>query len=83
MKVTRDGIAAMTQSLLSVAEDHAKGRCAAVLEGGYSLEALQECVPCVLDEMGKERPASQPPSPSTADPIIASVQEIHKGFWTF
>src|ERR1043166_3903936 len=50
LEVTEEGFAAMARVLLRVARDHAQGRCAAILEGGYDLEGLQKSVVRVLDE---------------------------------
>jgi len=61
----------MTRSLLAVARDHAGGRCAAVLEGGYDLDALPSAVSRVLDELGGENldaPFDEPPSSDAPDP---------------
>ena len=54
MEVTEAGFAAMARILLRIARDHAQGRCAAILEGGYDLEGLQKSVVRVLDEMAGE-----------------------------
>src|SRR5262249_566566 len=54
MEVTEEGFAAMARILLRIARDHAQGRCAAILEGGYDLEGLQKSVVRVLDEMAGE-----------------------------
>src|SRR5262249_8224521 len=50
MNVSEDGFAAMARSLVRVAERHAGGRCAAVLEGGYDLRAVRDCSARVLAE---------------------------------
>ena len=52
MTVTNEGFGAMTRLLVRLAETHAEGRLAAILEGGYDLRALQTAVPAVLDELG-------------------------------
>ncbi len=81
MRLTKDGFAAMTRSLLSVARDHAAGRCAAVLEGGYDLGALQEAVASVLDELGGERLDEELPQGSGAEAILDAVTRAQRRFW--
>ena len=58
MNMTAAGFAALTRILMDVARDRCGGRLAAVLEGGYSLEALEEGVGAVLWELGNEGGAS-------------------------
>ncbi len=81
MTVTRSGISAMTRVLLAIANECAGGRCAAVLEGGYSLDALKEGVACVLDDMGGEDLSVETPRGSAAEPVIATVRKVQKRFW--
>jgi acetoin utilization deacetylase AcuC-like enzyme len=52
MRVTDAGYAAMARLLMQVACEHADGRLAAILEGGYDMEALRTSVPAVIDELG-------------------------------
>ena len=54
MQMTEAGFRALTRALLRVAREHAGGRVAAVLEGGYDLQALGASVTAVLDELGGE-----------------------------
>jgi acetoin utilization deacetylase AcuC-like enzyme len=51
MELTEEGFGTMARVLLRIARDHAQGRCAAILEGGYDLEGLQKSTRRVLDEM--------------------------------
>ena len=44
MNVTREGYREMGQLLLDLAQETAGGRLVTVLEGGYNLEVLEECV---------------------------------------
>ena len=44
MRVTRQGYREMAQLLLDLALETASGRLITVLEGGYNLEVLEECV---------------------------------------
>lgn len=81
MRLTKEGYAAMTRSLLSVARDHAKGRLAAVLEGGYALDSLVESVASVLDEMGGENIDHDLPPGGGAEPVLDAVTRVQKRFW--
>lgn len=82
MRVTRRGIEATTRRLLELARDHAQNRLVAVLEGGYSLDALTESVTCMLDEMGRETGRHREVTESNADPVIEAVTRVQKRFWT-
>jgi acetoin utilization deacetylase AcuC-like enzyme len=44
MRVTRHGYRDMAQLILDLAQETASGRLITVLEGGYNLEVLEECV---------------------------------------
>jgi len=83
MHVTADGFARMTQGLLSVANEFCDGRCVATLEGGYSLEGLQEGVKSVLDEMGEANPLKSIPGDSQAGDVIDSIIDVQRRFWEF
>ena len=51
MELTEDGFVGMTRRLRAIADTHCGGRCAAILEGGYDLDALRGSVLAVLREM--------------------------------
>jgi acetoin utilization deacetylase AcuC-like enzyme len=48
MRVTTEGFRAMTQALVDVAEECCGGRVGFITEGGYNLEALEECLHAVI-----------------------------------
>ena len=48
MKVTSDGFLWMTRQLKMVAERHCGGKLVSVLEGGYDLRSLAECVRSIM-----------------------------------
>jgi acetoin utilization deacetylase AcuC-like enzyme len=81
MHVTGDGFARMTRGLLSVAREQSTGRCAAVLEGGYSLEGLKEGVTAVLDEMALGRDPELPAEESRATSLLNEVSKLQRRFW--
>lgn len=80
MKVTEAGFSLMARMLLRIARDHAQGRCAAILEGGYDLAGLQQSVRCVLDEMGGEQLTTALP-PLEPRGLLPRVREVQKGYW--
>jgi acetoin utilization deacetylase AcuC-like enzyme len=80
MEVTEAGFGAMARVLLQVAQDHAHGRCAAILEGGYDLEGLQKSVRCVLDEMeGGQLAASLPAR--TSHGLASTAWKVQGRYW--
>ena len=83
MEVTKHGIARMTRLLLDVARVHARDRWVAVLEGGYSLDALVESVATMLDEMGRERGEDAAATTSKAGAIIDAVTRVQQKYWDF
>lgn len=81
MRVTEGGFARMTQALLAVARQHARGRCVAVLEGGYSLDALTTGVRTVLDELGDVREPQPARKDTAAVETIAAIKKVQRRFW--
>lgn len=59
MRLSSEGLVAIAASLCTLADAHAGGRIGFVLEGGYDLEALEECVAGTLDMLAGKylRPA--------------------------
>ena len=87
MKVSETGFGTMTDSLLAVARDCSGGRCAAVLEGGYDLQALHDSVAVVLDRMlddndheGEEQPRSLATSQATE--LLGDVARVQRNYWS-
>jgi acetoin utilization deacetylase AcuC-like enzyme len=82
MHVTESGFRDMTRRLLAVAREHANGRCAAILEGGYDLGALRENTAAVFDEMAHDRPPENTPCEPTVPGVLAAVREVQARYWT-
>jgi acetoin utilization deacetylase AcuC-like enzyme len=83
MQLTPAGFATMTSHCLTLANETAQGRLAAILEGGYDLQALVEGVDATLTTMGG-KPTVPPPAtgdPRNADPILKRVREAHSPYW--
>jgi acetoin utilization deacetylase AcuC-like enzyme len=81
MRLSTEGFAAMTRSLLDIARFSAGGKCVAVLEGGYDLAALTESVAAVLDALGGNDLDEPCPRGSGADTVIDAVTRVHRRFW--
>jgi acetoin utilization deacetylase AcuC-like enzyme len=81
MRVTDDGYAAMARSLLRIASEHCGGRFAAVLEGGYDLDALRSSVMRVLEEMDGRRLAEPLPAGGGADRLVALIWSVQDRYW--
>jgi len=51
-----EDFAALTDMVLAVAQQHADGRVVSVLEGGYNLDVLPDCVAVHLENLAPDRP---------------------------
>jgi acetoin utilization deacetylase AcuC-like enzyme len=51
MRVTTEGFRMMTEALVEVAEECCGGRVGFITEGGYDLQALEECLSVVIDAL--------------------------------
>jgi acetoin utilization deacetylase AcuC-like enzyme len=81
MRVSEEGFGCLARVLLRIAAEHAGGRFAAVLEGGYDLDALRGSVARVLDEMGGERLTEPLPAITSDCPAVPRVVEVHRRYW--
>jgi len=82
MQVTENGFKAMARLLLGVARDHAGGRCAAILEGGYDLMAIRSSANEVLVELqGDHEPLAAPATPSRAQALIERIKRVQGRYW--
>lgn len=85
MQVTPEGFVQLTRMLIESAAESCDGRLAAVLEGGYSLEGLRDCVKAVLLELSGhssmeiQQLTKNPRYP--IDAVIQSVNDIQKQYW--
>jgi len=80
MQVTEEGFGTMARVLLRIAHNLARGRCAAILEGGYDLEGLQKSVLTVLDEMSGNALIADL-SPLTPRGVSALAREVQQQYW--
>jgi acetoin utilization deacetylase AcuC-like enzyme len=86
MRLTTGAFAAMTRDLREVVEERG-GRIAAVLEGGYDLEALAASTDAVVDALNGPRSAGQWPAGGIASrrgrESVELVRDQLKEYWTF
>jgi len=81
MQATEEGFRAMTRILMRVADEHAEGRVAAILEGGYDLGALRAAVPAVLDELGGTHLKAPLTTPRPRGPVLAPAYAAQAPYW--
>jgi acetoin utilization deacetylase AcuC-like enzyme len=81
MQATEEGFRAMTRVLMCVAEEHAGGRLAAILEGGYDLTALRAAVPAVLDELAGAHVTEPVATPRPRRDVLAPARAVHAPYW--
>ncbi len=82
MAVTEAGFARMARTLLGVAARSAEGRCIAVLEGGYDLDAIRDSSAAVLAQlMGATTAIPEAARESRATPIIEAVRRVQREYW--
>jgi acetoin utilization deacetylase AcuC-like enzyme len=84
LDVTPAGIAMMARACHRLAEETARGRIVAVLEGGYDLAAISDGVAAVLDVLrgGRATPALVTGDARRADGVLARVRAAQAPYWT-
>jgi len=86
MRMTANGFAALTRSLMELAETCCHGRLVMTLEGGYHLEALKQSVKAVLREMADQTHTSPAGVMARANlkkaaPAILRSIKVHGIYW--
>ena len=82
LRVTSAGYASVAASLILAAEEACAGKICFVLEGGYSLDALQECVRAVTALMESPTAVSLPAGGASRFRIISDAAEKAFGqYW--
>jgi len=83
-RVTIDAFFSMSQTIRAISDRHCPGKLAAILEGGYDLDALGYGVAATLGAwLGDEDfddpigPSPRTPRDSEIDPVIAAVRSLH------
>ena len=80
LRMTEAGFGGLARVLLRIARDHAGGRCAALLEGGYDLIGLEKSTLRVLDEMGGEQ-LDTPLPEGDSRPLLPQVVAVQRSYW--
>jgi len=88
MKLSPAGFAAMTRTLMDIAEICCDGKLALVLEGGYHPRSLAESVRAVLAEIS-DRTCSRPraladrANPKKLNYALKRSHHVHRPYWAF
>jgi acetoin utilization deacetylase AcuC-like enzyme len=83
MNVTDAGFSAIADMLVRLAETHAGGRIALLLEGGYDLQALKNSVAGVLRSLRDRRPGDDPAAGGAAiDPVVRHILRVQEKYWS-
>jgi acetoin utilization deacetylase AcuC-like enzyme len=80
MQVTERGFLGMTRALLDVADEVAGGRIAAVLEGGYDLDAIRGSTEAVLGELSHGARAHAVAAPGQSK-VFDRLREVLAPYW--
>jgi acetoin utilization deacetylase AcuC-like enzyme len=80
MELTADGFAALLAVVRGVADRHAAGRLALVLEGGYDLAALADSVAACVRELGRPD-HDAPPAPPPLPGVFEGLRRAHAPSW--
>ena len=80
MAVTDQGFAALCALVRDLADRHASGRLALILEGGYDLAALAGSVHASVEVLAGVAQRSVDPASHAAARVIEQVREVHKRF---
>jgi acetoin utilization deacetylase AcuC-like enzyme len=82
MQVTESGFEAMAHALVEIARDHCGGRCAAILEGGYDLQAIRSSAQQVLNEFRSDTaPPPGSPTASRGSALIERIRRVQSRYW--
>jgi len=86
MRVTPEGFAGLTRSVLDIAERCCSGKVVMTLEGGYDLEGLRDSVRAVLRELAGLQRTDTAAIMAAADPaklkyVLWQIRRILGGYW--
>ena len=81
MGISETGFASLCATVCGLADRHAEGRLALVLEGGYDLSALAGSVRACAGILGGSVPPPTTRGPHAAGEIIESVRSVQRRFW--
>ena len=84
MQVTTEGYRAMTRHLRVIADEVCGGRLAFVTEGGYDLQAFDECLDSTIAVL-RDSPIGDAPSfkgsTDRAEAVIEDIISLHRAHW--
>ncbi len=86
MRVTSNGFAGLTRTVMEIADGCCDGRVVMTLEGGYDLKGLSSSAKAVIKEMAGLSETVQEQLLTRAeqegiDRVVAKVSRVHGGFW--
>jgi len=82
MGVTEEGFAGMAELLVQLADQHADGKIAFLLEGGYDLTALRNSVAAVLRVMQQQTNPQDTlrPDGDSIKPLIQRIEQVREKY---
>jgi len=78
MRVTADGFSAMADALVDLAARSCGGKLVAVLEGGYSVAALDECTRSVMTSLSGAPGSREMPAAARGIEAIANARRVQE-----
>jgi len=82
MTLTEEGFADLCATVKAIADTHANGRLALVLEGGYDLDGLADSVHACIEVMtGAAAPGGSDVPSMIGEPALRQAVEHHRRFW--
>lgn len=81
LRASDEGFAYACATALEIADQHAEGRIALLLEGGYDLHALEESVRACLEILGGATPPERRAPSTRGGHAIKAAAEVHRQYW--
>ncbi|MFU8804656.1 MAG: histone deacetylase [Bradymonadaceae bacterium] len=82
MNLTEQGFAHLCGLCAQIADRHARGRLALILEGGYDVDALAASALACIDVLGGAMPCDPPPPSARGINAVDSARRMHERYWT-
>ena len=86
MRLTAGGYASLNRGLCGIADRHCRGRLAAVTEGGYDLQAFEECLEATLRALSEPGDVNAPSAAADgathrSAATLAAARAAHSRYW--
>lgn len=81
MAVSPEGFAYLCKKVRSIAERHAGGKIALILEGGYDLDGLAQSVAACIDVLGGADAPSPAPASDRGREALEEAKRVHAASW--